>query len=130
MVRHLVNVAVVGCSAPDCQVFHKDLVEVPSLLVCYRARVEGRSEIQLLQLSSNYRQLLIEVSAYDDLCILVLLHNISCDLGDSKCPVLHSLTVARLYIEIENVYLGATDCCSCPARIGFEGLHKREAYPI
>lgn len=130
MVRHLVNVAVVGCSATDCQVFHKDLVEVPSLLVCYRARVEGRSELELLQLSSNYRQLLIEVSAYDDLCILVLLHNISCDLGDSKCPVLHSLTVARLYIAIENVYLGATDCCSCPARIGFEGLHKREAYPI
>jgi len=75
VVRHLVNVAVVGCSAPDCQVFHKDLVEVPSLLVCYRARVEGRGELELLQLSCNYRQLLIEVSAYDDLCILVLLHN-------------------------------------------------------
>ena len=103
---------------------------MPSLLVRYCAWVEGRGELELLQLSCNYRQLLIEVSAYDDLCILVLLHNISCDLGDSKCPVLHSLTVTRLYIAIENVYLGATDCCSCPARIGFEGLHKREAYSI
>ena len=74
---------------------HEDLVQLTSLLVRLRALLEGASEAILPKLPGKGRELLIEVTADDNLCVSVLLDNVLHYLQDSQRLVSHPLSLLR-----------------------------------
>ena len=75
---------------------HEDLVQLASLLVRLRALLEGAAEAILPKLPGEGRELLIEVTADDNLCVSVLLDHVLHDLQDSRRLISHPLSLLRL----------------------------------
>ena len=103
MIRNILHVVLTDGAAHGLHISHEYLVQLASLLVCLRTLLEGASEAILPKLPGEGLELLVEVTADDNLGVPVLLDHVSHNLQDSRRLISHPLSLLRFQVAVQHM---------------------------
>ena len=100
MVRDLIAVPRAHGDFPDCHIPSEHLVEVATLAVGLRSRLQGCAKIKRPQLLNDGVHVVVEVTTDDDRSIGVLADDIPDDISDSLRSLFEVLLLSWLQVAV------------------------------
>ena len=102
MVRDVLHVVLTDGAARDLRVPCEDLVQLASHLVRLRALLEDSVEAILLKLPGEDREVLVEVTADENLSVYILLDHVHHNLQGSQRLISHPLSLLRFQVAVQH----------------------------